>query len=55
MHAQIGLILVEILAVVVLGAYLFGLETRVRFLRRQQKRIRLAGTLPLMPQDCYRV
>jgi len=50
MSMQDILVLVRIPVLFVLGAYLFHVEMRVRFLRGQEKRIQLASKLPMVSE-----
>jgi hypothetical protein len=41
----------ELLAVIVIGAYLYYVERRVRFPRRQERRMKLAKALPALAEE----
>jgi hypothetical protein len=46
MNIQNLSVVIEMLALTILGLYVFWVEKRVRFLRRQEKRIEFAKEIP---------
>jgi hypothetical protein len=48
-------VLLEVLASIVLGAYLIHIEARARFIRRQYKRMHFGSELPMISEEMHNV